>query len=232
MRRGIGIIAAVMLVAGAAGCGGGDNAATDGQTVASTQAASTATTTPGSDETSATSSTSTCSAITDGTTEGPYYVTGTAALTDANLNYDALPGETITIADYVYSGSDKATPLANAVVDIWHADGSGAYWPQENGPAGRYTADQLSLRGHVVTDASGYYRFTTIFPGEYEGRARHIHVRASSADGGQDVITQLIMSRDETPAANDSIAQSLPPCHTMTFTTINGASTAFFDFHL
>ncbi len=64
-------------------------------------------------------STSTCSSITDGTTEGPYYVTGTAELTDGNLNYDSLPGDAIAIAGYVDSGTAKTTPLANAAVGIW-----------------------------------------------------------------------------------------------------------------
>ena len=107
-------------------------------------------------------------------------------------------------------------------------------WPRSNGPASGYQAGRLRLRGHVVTDAEGYYSFTTIYPGEYEGRTRHIHIRATSADGSRDVVTQLIMSKpgDRTPAANDSIARSLPPCHTMAFGTINGTSTAFFDFHL
>ncbi len=155
-------------------------------------------------------------------------------MTDGNLNYDSLPGDAIAIAGYVYSGTAKTTPLANAPVDIWQTDNSGAYWPESNGPASGYTAEQLSLRGHVVTDANGYYRFTTIFPGEYEGRARHIHIRATSADSNQDVITQLIMSKegDQTPAAADDIARSLPECHTMRFATIEGTATAFFDVHL
>lgn len=240
VKRAVGVLAGVMLVTGAGGCGGSTRATSGTEAGASTQATTLAATTPAATgtqtpaETSRLVSTSTCAATTTSTTEGPYYVTGTAELTDGNLNAAKLPGDPITIAGYVYSGTGKTTPLANAVVDIWHADDGGAYHPSSNGPADGYTADQLRLRGHVVTDAKGYYRFATIYPGEYEGRARHIHIRATSANGSQDVITQLIMSKpgDQTPAANDNIAQSLPPCHTMAFSTISGASTAFFDFHL
>jgi protocatechuate 3,4-dioxygenase beta subunit len=237
VKKAIGVLAGVMLVAAITGCGGGTRATTGTEAGARTQATTPSATTASpttAEETGRLVSTSTCSTTTTSTTEGPYYVTGTAALTDGNLNADKLPGDPIRIAGYVYSGTGTTTPLANAVVDIWHADDSGAYWPPSNGPASGYSAEQLRLRGHVVTDAKGYYAFTTISPGEYEGRARHIHIRATSADGSQDVITQLIMSKpgDQTPAANDSIAQSLPPCHTMAFSTINGASTAFFDFHL
>lgn len=241
MKKAIGILAGVMLVAGAAGCGGSTRATTATQAGASAQATTpaktpsvTATPTGTAGETSRLRSTSTCSTTTTSTTEGPYYVTGTAALTDGDLNAGKLPGVPIRIAGYVYSGTGKTTPLANAVVDVWQADGSGTYWPPSNGPASGYPAGELRLRGHVVTDAKGYYSFTTISPGEYEGRARHIHIRATSADGSQDVVTQLIMSKpgDRTPAANDSIARSLPSCHTMAFAPINGISTAFFDFHL
>jgi len=108
-------------------------------------------------ETSRLLSTSTCAATATSTTEGPYYVTGTAALIDGNLNAGKLPGDPIGIAGYVSGGTGKTTPLADAVVDIWHADGSGAYQRPSNGPAGGYSADQLCLRGHVVTDAKGYY---------------------------------------------------------------------------
>lgn len=236
MRRAIGIIAATIAAAGIAGCGGGSDTTTGGTTDTgappATTAASTTATSPA--ETGAPVSNSTCSTPTDATTEGPYYVTGTAELTDGNLNYDDLPGDTIAIAGYVYSGTAKNTPLANAIVDVWQTDDSGAYWPESNGPASGYTAEQLSLRGHVVTDARGYYRFTTVYPGEYEGRARHIHIRAASADSSKDVVTQLIMSKegDQTPATADNIARSLPECHTMRFSTLDGVATAFFDFHL
>lgn len=231
------IIAAAVLVTGIVGCGGEDGTTTRATTDAGARSATTTsatTTATSSNAPGAAVSTSSCSTRTDATTEGPYYVSGTAELIDGNLNADDLPGDQITIAGYVYSGTGKTAPLANAIVDVWQTDASGAYWPESNGPADGYTADQLSLRGHVLTDARGFYRFTTIFPGEYEGRARHIHIRATSADGSQDVVTQLIMSKDgdQTPAAADSIARSLPACHTMRFSTIDGAPTAFFDFHL
>ena len=126
MRRQISIIAAVLLAAGAAGCGGGNEPTTAAQTGSSTQTAQTASAASPAAATSTTTdapgapvSTSTCSSITDGTTEGPYYVTGTAELTDGNLNYDSLPGDAIAIAGYVDSGTAKTTPLANAAVDIW-----------------------------------------------------------------------------------------------------------------
>lgn len=210
-----------------AGCGGDSTPA--GTTGSSTVATAAPATTASTD-----AARTACQDITTSTTEGPYYVTGTARLSDGDLNVDDLPGEAIAITGHVYAGTGTASPLAGAVVDIWQADGEGRYWPQSNGPASGYADTDLSLRGSVVTDAAGAYTFTTIFPGEYEGRARHIHVRATSADGSRDVITQLIMSKpgDRFPAESDDIARSLPACHTMTFSEDAGRPTATFDFHL
>lgn len=225
-------VGAALLALSAAGCGGTTSRVV---TAADTAAAPGATVTAGATPTGAdVASTSRCSELTTATTAGPFYVTGTAQLTGGRLNVDALPGDPIRISGFVYRGAGTDAPLAGAIVDVWQADGSGTYWPAGNGPASRYTAAQLSLRGHVATDTKGFYSFTTIFPGEYEGRARHIHVRATSADGAHDVVTQLIMSKDgdRTPAADDAIARSLPACHTMVFTDGEDVPAAAFDFHL
>jgi protocatechuate 3,4-dioxygenase beta subunit len=70
-------------------------------------------------------------------------------------------------------------PIAGALVDFWQADDGGAY---DN--AG------FRLRGHQYTDNHGGYRLSTILPGVYTGRTRHIHVRVQPA-GGQVLTTQL-----------------------------------------
>jgi protocatechuate 3,4-dioxygenase beta subunit len=70
-------------------------------------------------------------------------------------------------------------PIAGALVDFWHADDGGAY---DN--------DGFRLRGHQYTDDHGGYRLSTILPGVYTGRTRHIHVRVQPA-GGQVLTTQL-----------------------------------------
>lgn len=62
-------------------------------------------------------------------------------------------------------------PIANALVDFWHANDQGEY--DNRG----YT-----LRGHQYTDAEGRYRLETIVPGIYPGRTRHFHVKAQAAN--------------------------------------------------
>ena len=217
-----------------AGCGGGSSGTQTAGTTTTSPAAVSTTTDTAAGGAQAVEPAAECNALTTGTTEGPYYVTGTAELADGNLNYDNLSGDVIRIVGHVYGGVDTTMPLADAVIDIWQADDAGSYWPQANGPASNYSANQLSLRGHVKSDASGYFEFTTIYPGEYEGRARHIHIRATSAGGEQDVITQLIMSKDgdQTPASQDIIAHSLPSCNTMKLVSVDGVDTAVFDFHI
>ncbi len=118
-------------------------------------------------------------------TEGPYYKAGAPA--SADLVTDGMTGTRITLTGLVV-GTD-CTPLANAKVEIWQADASGTY--DNNG----YT-----LRGYVLTDASGRYTIRTIVPGEYPGRTEHIHVKITP-EGGSTLTTQLYFPGT---AANDS----------------------------
>jgi protocatechuate 3,4-dioxygenase beta subunit len=67
-------------------------------------------------------------------------------------------------------------PLAGAVVDVWHCDAAGEYSAVEDNAAGDFdTRGETFLRGYQLTDENGTARFTTIYPGWYQGRAVHIH---------------------------------------------------------
>ncbi|MBB3109736.1 protocatechuate 3,4-dioxygenase beta subunit [Paenibacillus phyllosphaerae] len=167
-------------------------------------------------------------------TQGPYYVTGTNPLTNGVLNYDNLEGTKIKVKGYVYAGATGTKPVAGAKVEIWHADSSGNYHPNSNGAASNYETDEISLRGYVLTDANGYYEYTTIYPGEYEGRTRHIHTN-TTATGYTGVITQLIipsLADDKMAASEDNIAQSLPAYNKVVFTDVDGVPTATYNYRL
>jgi protocatechuate 3,4-dioxygenase beta subunit len=69
--------------------------------------------------------------------------------------------------------------LGGALLDFWHAD-----------DRGEYDNTGYRLRGHQLADAQGRYHLTTIVPGVYTGRTRHIHVRVR-ASGGRVLTTQL-----------------------------------------
>ncbi|KQT45999.1 hypothetical protein ASG47_13755 [Devosia sp. Leaf420] len=64
--------------------------------------------------------------------------------------------------------ADGCTPLANHAIYIWHCDTTGLYSLYD-------TPDANYLRGVGISDAEGKVRFTTIFPGCYDGRWPHIH---------------------------------------------------------
>jgi protocatechuate 3,4-dioxygenase beta subunit len=108
-------------------------------------------------------------------TEGPYYMAG--APESANLAADGMPGTRLTLTGYVVDTS--CAPIANAKVETWQADSTGAY---DN--AG-YT-----LRGWVVTDTAGRFAIGTVVPGEYPGRTEHIHVKVTPT-GGATLTTQV-----------------------------------------
>ena len=172
--------------------------------------------------------------LTVGTTEGPYYISNTAELKNGELNYTGLPGERVGISGHVYGGAGDSGPLAGAKIEIWHSDSSGHYHPSANGDASRFQAGKLALRGHVLTDANGHYRFSSIYPGIYWGRCRHFHVKVSAAAYGA-VTTQLIVPArpgDAMTPEEDSIAHSLPAVNLLEFVSKDGVLASSFDFHL
>lgn len=103
--------------------------------------------------------------VTPRQTEGPYYTPN--APERANLREPGMKGTSVALGGLVLTRSCK--PVANAIVDLWHADDAGAY---DN--AG------FRLRGFVKTDAEGRYAFQTIVPGLYPGRTRHYHVKVQA----------------------------------------------------
>jgi protocatechuate 3,4-dioxygenase beta subunit len=166
-------------------------------------------------------------------TEGPYYVSGTGALADGNLNATGLPGVAIAISGHVYEGLDNSKPVANAKIEIWHADSSGSYHPNSNGDVSAYKAADVALRGFVMTDADGAYHFTSIYPGQYTGRTRHIHFKITA--GSKMLTTQLIipsLAGDALTFDDDTIAQGLPACALLKFDTGVTPEAAVFDFRV
>ena len=100
-------------------------------------------------------------------TEGPYYFDADAIRSDIREDRD---GTVLTLALRVRE-ADGCTPIENAIVDIWHCDAGGVYSGFDDGEGERF------LRGAQATNADGIARFTTIYPGHYQGRTVHIHVK-------------------------------------------------------
>lgn len=121
------------------------------------------------------------------TTAGPFYV-GNSPET-MNINLLGVPGAPMRVSGIVLGGADGRTPLAGARLELWHCDGDGHYHPEDNGDIARYRAEEINLRGQVVTGGDGHFAFDSIVPGHYGNRRRHLHWRLV-ADGHRPLVTQ------------------------------------------
>jgi len=98
-------------------------------------------------------------------------------------------------------------PLAGMRIEIWQCDANGRYH-HPNDP-GRGPRDvNFQGFGHTVTDADGRYRFRTIRPVAYPGRAPHIHVAVRPA-WDLPFVTQLYV-RGEPRNERDFLYQRIP----------------------
>jgi catechol 1,2-dioxygenase len=93
---------------------------------------------------------------------GPYYRFGAPFL--AKLAGPEEVGERLVVSGTVLS-ADCRTPIANALVEVWQANGAGLYDTQT---PGNYTdKGRFHLRGMLYTDVQGRYRIETVMPGRY-----------------------------------------------------------------
>ncbi len=105
-------------------------------------------------------------------TEGPYYVAGERLRRNIT---EGKGGVALRLRLTVVNAS-SCKPIRNAAVDIWHCDALGVYSGAIAGNPGTNF-----LRGVQRTDAKGVATFDTIYPGWYQGRAVHIHVKVHVA---------------------------------------------------
>ena len=108
----------------------------------------------------------TCGRLTARQTEGPFFKTHTPQRTSLLEKGDK---NVLVVSGLVLSAQCK--PLANALLDFWHAD-----------ELGDYDNQGFRYRGHQFTDAQGRFRLETIVPAEYPGRARHVHVKVQAPE--------------------------------------------------
>jgi protocatechuate 3,4-dioxygenase beta subunit len=101
-------------------------------------------------------------------TEGPYYIPGEKLRRNIT---DGRPGTPLILRLAVVDVS-TCKPVRGAAVDIWHADAAGNYSGFASGSGSR-----TFMRGIQRTDAHGIAAFRTVYPGWYQGRTVHIHVK-------------------------------------------------------
>lgn len=155
--------------------------------------------------------------------EGPFFF---PAPNRSNVVEDR-EGQPLSLQFQIVNHPD-CTPVAGAVVEIWHCDAEGIYsgYPEEinrdlwktalflgkNGTErnGEMHVDPVNdnrfLRGRQSTDSEGWVNFETIFPGWYEGRVPHVHVKVTTPEQ-QELLTQFYFD----PKLCDEIYTTLPP---------------------
>ncbi len=121
-------------------------------------------------------------------TAGPFFTPNSperASLLEKNTK-----GKPIEIHGRVFGRDCK--PVAGALLDFWQADS-----------LGEYDNEGYKLRGHQFADAECRYKLTTVVPGLYPGRTRHIHVRVQPKDGK--ILTTQLYFPEEKRNARDGI---------------------------
>jgi protocatechuate 3,4-dioxygenase beta subunit len=127
-------------------------------------------------------------------TEGPFYVAGEKLRRDVTEDKQGVRLRLdLSVAD-----ASTCKAIRNAIVDIWHADAAGVYSGVQ-GDTGTF------LRGLQRTNAHGLATFETIYPGWYQGRATHIHVKVHL--GGNVVHTGQLFFAD---ALNSAVYKRAP----------------------
>jgi protocatechuate 3,4-dioxygenase beta subunit len=105
-------------------------------------------------------------------TEGPYYIAGEKLRRDIT---EGRPGVPLLLRLRVVDVS-TCRPIKGAAVDLWHSDALGVYSGFGSGAGSR-----TFMRGIQRTDRNGLARFRSVYPGWYQGRTVHIHVKVHVA---------------------------------------------------
>ncbi len=101
--------------------------------------------------------------------------------------------------------ADGCAPLGNHAIYLWHCDTTGLYSLYD-------TTDSNYLRGVGVSDAEGKVRFTTIFPGCYDGRWPHFHFEVfTSVDAAVSGEASVLTAQIAVPEAEAAAVYAADP---------------------
>ena len=120
---------------------------------------------------------------------------------DLTIQHPGEPlGSRITVSGRVADGDGRA--VAHQLVEIWQANAAGRYAHlRDQHPAP--LDPNFTGQGRCLTDADGWYKFTTIQPGPYPWRNHrnawrpaHIHFSLFGTDFTQRLVTQMYFPGD------------------------------------
>lgn len=122
--------------------------------------------------------------------EGPYFEAGSPVRPSLRIAETNEPGVRLVVEGRLL-GPD-CRPLRGYSLDLWQADKDGNYF--------QGTRSAYRLRGKVVSDSNGRYKFETILPGRYGDasgiRPAHIHAKVLTPQGSSLLVTQLYFEGD------------------------------------
>ena len=138
---------------------------------------------------------------------GPFYPSKIPLDSDADLTFVSgrdgrATGEITNLCGQVFNTVGE--PVPDARIEIWQCDAFSAYHhPRAGGGIDPY----FQGYGKTTTDSEGRYRFKTIKPVAYPGRAPHIHFRVLAAS--RELVTQVYVQGD--PSNKDDFLLNAVP---------------------
>jgi protocatechuate 3,4-dioxygenase beta subunit len=147
-------------------------------------------------------------------TIGPFFPTQFAEGTN-DLTRDqgkVASGQHIFLSGRVLEKGGKAT--LNTIVEIWQPDAEGIF---------RHPLDARSAQadpgffgwGRARTDSEGRYRFRTVLPGAYEGRAPHVNLMLLAIGLTRRLVTTVFFSEAGQAEACPTLAGQAEACPTL-----------------
>jgi protocatechuate 3,4-dioxygenase, beta subunit len=139
-------------------------------------------------------------------TEGPFYPTTLPADSDADLLVNQTPsgnlrygkGQAAWVEGTLTDADGRA--MSGATIEIWQCDQDGHYHhPRDGGKAD----PAFQGFGRVAVDAEGRWRFRTLRPVAYSGRAPHIHAKIKL--GRQELLTTQLYVQGDPDNARDGL---------------------------
>jgi protocatechuate 3,4-dioxygenase, beta subunit len=139
-------------------------------------------------------------------TEGPFYPDKLPADSDADLLANGSlrygKGQPAWVEGTLADADGK--PMNGASIEIWQCDQDGHYHhPRDGGQAD----PAFQGFGRVAVDAEGRWRFRTLRPVAYSGRAPHIHAKVKL--GGRELLTTQLYAQDDPGNARDGLWRRL-----------------------
>ncbi len=151
-------------------------------------------------------------------TVGPFFAYGLTpqqfgysfpSIADGTLADERNEGERIHLAGRVLDGEGQ--PIADAMIEIWQANGHGRYNHPDDDRTDNYLDPDFSGFGRVGTGADGGYRFETVKPGQIgDGQAPHVTLTIFMRGMLSHVYTRVYFNDEETANLADRVLSLVP----------------------